>query len=191
MDESQVKWQQFISGNSDAYSWIYTTYARKLYQYGLCFTSDVELVKDCIQDVFLYLYNNRSQLGQCDHIRFYLFAAFKNNLIKAIHKGTVTEDLADDLPFLIELTVEEQYIRDEQYVNESKKIEKLLAVLTPRQREIIYYRFIQEMSMDEICVLMNLNYQSAQNLIQRSLKKMRTSSVDMNVWMVFLLLMSN
>ncbi|MCD8269308.1 MAG: hypothetical protein LUD46_13230 [Parabacteroides sp.] len=34
---------------------------------------------------------------------------------------------------------------------------------------------MQELSMDEICILMNLNYQSAQNLIQRSLKKIRNN----------------
>lgn len=188
MDESQIKWQQFISGDEDSYSWIYTTYARKLYQYGLCFTPDTELVKDCMQDIFIYLYNNRVKLEHCDNIKFYLFAAFKNNLIKAIHKESVSENLAEEIPFLLELTVEEQYIQNEHYANESKKVEKLLSLLSSRQKEIIYYRFIQGMSMEEICKLMDLNYQSAQNLIQRSLKKMRTSSVDMTLFLTFFLL---
>ena len=50
----------------------------------------------------------------------------------------------------------------------------MLAILTPRQREIMYYRFVQELSMDDICKLMDLHYQSAQNLIQRSLKKIKS-----------------
>ena len=58
MDISRVKWQEFVSGNDDSYCWIYTTYAQKLYQYGMCFTTDTELVKDCIQDIFTYLYRN-------------------------------------------------------------------------------------------------------------------------------------
>lgn len=189
VDESQVKWQQFISGDDDSYSWLYTTYARKLYQYGLCFTKDTELVKDCVQDIFVYLYNNRTKLEFCDNIKFYLFAAFKNNLVKAIHRASVSDDLGEEVPFLLELTVEDQYIQNEQYVAESKKVEKLLSLLTSRQKEIIYYRFIQGMSMDEICSLMDLNYQSAQNLIQRSLKKMRACSVDMNMFLIILLLM--
>lgn len=188
VDESQIKWQQFVSGDDDSYCWIFTTYARKLYQYGLCFTSDMELVKDCMQDVFVYLYDNRAKLGFCDNIKFYLFSAFKNNLIKAIHKESVSANLAEDIPFFLELTVEEQYIQDEQYVNDCIKVKKLLSILTSRQKEIIYYRFIQGMSMEEICELMDLNYQSAQNLIQRSLKKMRNSSVDMNLFLTFFLL---
>lgn len=46
-------------------------------------------------------------------------------------------------------------------------------MLTPRQREIIYYRFIEEMEYDEICQIMDINYQSAYNLLQRSLQKVR------------------
>lgn len=187
VDESQIKWQQFISGDDDSFSWIYTTYARKLYRYGLCFTSNEEVVRDSIQDIFVYLYDNRTKLEFCDNIKYYLFGAFKNNLIKAIHKESVSEDLVGDMPFLIELTVEDQYIQNEQYVTESKKIEKLLSLLTSRQREIIYYRFTQGMSMEEICGLMDLNYQSAQNLIQRSLKKMRTSQIDMDLFLILLL----
>lgn len=87
------------------------------------------------------------------------------------------------------MTVEEQFIQDEQYKNERKQVEKILSLLTSRQKEIIYYRFIQEMSMEEICTLMDLNYQSAQNLIQRSLKKIRSSMGDINLFLFLLFAM--
>ena len=186
---SRVKWQEFVSGNDDSYCWIYTTYAQKLYQYGMCFTTDTELVKDCIQDIFTYLYRNKAQLVSPDNIKVYLFTALKNNLIKQIHKETITENLVEDVPFVLELTVEEQFIQDEQYKNERKQVEKILSLLTSRQKEIIYYRFIQEMSMEEICTLMDLNYQSAQNLIQRSLKKIRSSMGDINLFLFLLFAM--
>ena len=189
MDISRVKWQEFVSGNDDSYCWIYTTYAQKLYQYGMCFTTDTELVKDCIQDIFTYLYRNKAQLVSPDNIKVYLFTALKNNLIKQIHKETITENLVEDVPFVLELTVEEQFIQDEQYKNERKQVEKILSLLTSRQKEIIYYRFIQEMSMEEICTLMDLNYQSAQNLIQRSLKKIRRSMGDINLFLFLLFAM--
>ena len=186
IDESQIRWRQFVSGDEHAYSWIYTRYVRKLLQYGLCFTSDRELVKDCIQDIFVYLYSNKEKLETCDNIKYYLFAAFRNNLVRAIYKASAFNELPEDPPFHIELTVEEQFIQNEQYMAESKKVENLLSLLTSRQKEIIYYRFIQGMSMEEICGLMNLNYQSAQNLIQRSLKKMRASQTDVEFLLLLL-----
>ena len=140
-------------------------------------------------DIFTYLYRNKAQLVSPDNIKVYLFTALKNNLIKQIHKETITENLVEDVPFVLELTVEEQFIQDEQYKNERKQVEKILSLLTSRQKEIIYYRFIQEMSMEEICTLMDLNYQSAQNLIQRSLKKIRSSVGDINLFLFLLFAM--
>ena len=94
--------------------------------------------------------------------------------------------MPENIQFSLESTVEEDFINNEQYANQQKMINEILALLTPRQKEIIYYRFIQELSMDEICILMNLNYQSAQNLIQRSLKKVRQNYDSIEVFLLIL-----
>ena len=56
-----------------------------------------------------------------------------------------------------------------------KTIRTVLSLLTDRQREIIYYSYIEELSIEEIAVLTGMNYQSVQNTIQRSLKRIRES----------------
>lgn len=181
VDESKIRWQQFISGDNDSYSWIYNTFVQDIYRYGLRFTSNKEIIQDCIQEVFTTLYKNRDRLITPENIKVYLFVSLKNNLIRTIYKESVyNHDLSEDIEFSLEPTVEDEFISNEQYINQQKRIKEILTLLSPRQREIIYYRYIQELSMDEICTLMDLNYQSAQNLIQRSLKKMRATygSID-------------
>ena len=114
--------------------------------------------------------------------------AMKNSLINALYKeDRYTPYDNEAVSFTLDLTVEEQYLDNEQYACQQKKIQEILNILTPRQKEIIYYRYIQELSFEEICIMMDMNYQSAQNLIQRSLKKVRDmyGSID-----VFLLLLS-
>ena len=66
----------------------------------------------------------------------------------------------EQVPFLLEPTVEDEFVNNEQYNNQQKKVKEILSILTPRQKEIIYYRFIQEMSMEDICILMDINYQN-------------------------------
>lgn len=78
VDESKIKWRQFVSGDNESYSWIYTTYVQILYRYGLRFTSDPEIIKDCIQEVFTSLYKNRNSLITPDNIKVYLFVSVKN-----------------------------------------------------------------------------------------------------------------
>lgn len=176
VDESKIRWQQFISGDNDSYSWIYNNFVQVLYKYGLRFTSNQEIIKDCIQEVFTSLYKNRDRLITPDNIKVYLLVSLKNCLLRTLYKESHYDyDSSESIMFSLEPTVEEVFITNEQYQNQQKRIKEILTLLSPRQQEIIYYRFIQELSMDEICVLMNLNYQSAQNLIQRSLKKMRAN----------------
>lgn len=176
IDESKIRWQQFISGDNDSYSWIYNNFVQILYKYGLRFTSNQEIIKDCIQEVFISLYKNRDRLITPDNIKVYLLVSLKNCLIRTLYKESHYDyDSPESIIFSLGPTVEEEFITNEQYQYQQKRIKEILTLLSPRQQEIIYYRFIQELSMDEICILMNLNYQSAQNLIQRSLKKMRTN----------------
>lgn len=189
--ESKIKWSEFISGDNDAYVWIYNTYIQILYSYGLRFTTDSEIIKDCIQDVFVGLYKNRHKLTVPDNIKVYLFISLKNSLIRALYKEYRFDNDIEMVQFVLEPTVEDQYIAKEDYDNEQRQLQDLLSLLSPRQKEIIYYRYIQELSFDEICVLMNLNYQSAQNLIQRSLKKIRESYKPITVLLLLSIIYSN
>jgi RNA polymerase sigma factor (sigma-70 family) len=160
-------------GDKEAYSWIYRTNIQELYQYGLRFTNNTELIKDCIQEVFTAIYKNRKRLPVPDNVTVYLFVSLKNNLIRTLQRESFYKDNPESVPFSLEPTVEEQYIEQETHDLRQKQIKDVLSLLSSRQQEIIYYRYIKELSLDEICSIMSLNYQSAQNLIQRSLKKMR------------------
>jgi len=174
-EESKDLWKQFLSGDNAAYSRLYNEYVQLLFRYGSRFTSDGELVKDCIQELFITLYKNRQRLGTPPaNVKTYLFVSLKNNLLRALDKQSKYERTEQAMcSFLLEPTVEEQYIDDESYKNQQNLVEKLLLTLTPRQKEIIYYRYIQELELEEICTLMQLNYQSAQNLLQRAIKKIQ------------------
>ena len=174
-ETGNIMWERFLSGDNTAYCRIYKEYVQILFRYGSRFTSDRELIKDCIQDLFTSLYKNRNRLGPPPaNVKVYLFVSLKNNLIRALSKQSSFQplDQATD-SFLLEPTVEEQFIENESYRTQKVLIEKILQALPARQKEIIYYRYMQELSFEEICTLMNLNYQSAQNLLQRAIKKIR------------------
>jgi len=174
-ETSNDMWKRFISGDNAAYCWLYNQYIQILFRYGSRFTSDEELIKDCIQDLFTSLYKNRNRLGTPPaNIKVYLFVSLRNNIIRALHQKARYEPVEHEIySFLLEPTVEEQFIDNESDRNRQNLIKKILDALPPRQKEIIYYRYIQELDFDEICTIMQFNYQSAQNLLQRAIKKIR------------------
>ena len=46
-EEDFALWNQFLEGDEKAYLYIYKLYAQDMYSYGMLFTTNSELVKDC------------------------------------------------------------------------------------------------------------------------------------------------
>lgn len=175
-NSDQMIWESFLCGDDEAYTYIYRQYSQALYAYGMHFTSDKGLVEDCIQDVFIKIFQNRKHLQSTDNIKLYLFIALKNKLFNVFRKDIKYYQIDSLEPvFTAEYTIEDEIIENEkeQFLND--KMIRMLDVLSPRQKEIIFYRFVEGLSYEEICKIMDMNYQSTQNLIQRSLKKLRTT----------------
>ncbi|WP_336534235.1 RNA polymerase sigma factor, partial [Bacteroides acidifaciens] len=70
--------------------------------------------------------------------------------------------------------VEDDYMENEQRKNEFSLIKRLLNQLSPRQREALTLYYIEEKKYEDICEIMNMNYQSVRNLMHRGLSKLRT-----------------
>jgi RNA polymerase sigma factor (sigma-70 family) len=82
-------------------------------------------------------------------------------------------------------------LEDEEERNEIKeKIDAILKSLTPRQKEIIYLRFLQQMEYDEIAKIMNMSEQAARNLLHRALENARKNNTGLVLFILLLVLYS-
>ena len=183
-EEDFALWNQFLEGDEKAYLYIYKLYAQDMYSYGMLFTTNSELVKDCLHDVFIKIHRNRKKLSQVDNIRLYLLKAMKNYLFDVFDKKKELfhNDTIEPV-FSPEYTIEDKIIRQEELHYQSRKIRQMLESLTPRQKEVIYYRYMKNLTYDEIGEIMQMNYQSILNLIQRSIKKLRETFAESKVYL--------
>lgn len=172
--EDHALWQRFIKGDDKAFASIYEIYVDSMLYYGLHFTPLRYLVKDAIQDVFVYIYDNRARLKKVDNIKVYLYVSLKHRLFALFNEeGGYLQIHNVDLLFFIEDSSEEILIGREIESESQANVKRMLQLLSPRQREIIYYRFTEGMSYDEISDLLQINYQSVRNLLHRSLLRIR------------------
>jgi len=183
-EEDFALWNQFLEGDEKAYLYIYKLYAQDMYSYGMLFTTNSELVKDCLHDVFIKIHRNRKKLSQVDNIRLYLLKAMKNYLFDVFNKKKELfhNDTIEPV-FSPEYTIEDKIIRQEELHYQSRKIRQMLESLTPRQKEVLYYRYMKNLTYDEIGEIMQMNYQSILNLIQRSIKKLRETFAESKVYL--------
>jgi len=183
-------WADFKTGEKYALSRIYDLYADLLFRYGKKFSSDDDLVKDAIQDLFFDLIRTRSTLGDTDHIYFYLIKALRRRLFQAhkeIKNLIVTNDEAEMDTANIVYSIEEEWIQKEEITSKEEIVRKGLALLSPKQREILYYRFTCDFEYDQICELMSMKYDSARKMVFRALKTLREHLAETNfIFFVFI-----
>ena len=166
-------WIQFLDGNENAFSQLYCLFLDDLLTYGRRVGGDNEMVEDLIQDLFLKLYQKKIILEDNTRLRPFLFRALKNLIYNPLLRNATLQPLPDyDFAFDLNYTIDEQLsLTQDQGL--SDEIHHILKGLTGRQKEIIYLRFVHEMSFEEISEIMEINIQSARNLLTRSMEKLR------------------
>ena len=55
--EHTALWNNFRSGNKEAFAQLYELFAADLYRYGYNLVRNKQLVEDCLHELFLHLYN--------------------------------------------------------------------------------------------------------------------------------------
>ena len=164
----------FQAGNMAAFSQLYDLHINILFNYGLKLTIDKELLKDCIHDIFVKLYTKKDELGTIDNLRSYLFISLKNKLCDELRRRMYMSDTAvEEVSISTPTDVEDDYMEEEQRKNEFSLVRRLLDQLSPRQREALTLYYIEERKYEDICDIMDMNYQSVRNLMHRGLTKLR------------------
>ncbi len=160
-----------------------------LYYYGLKISHDGELTKDCIQDLFTSLWKNRVQLSQIQSVKFYLLKSLRRSVIKAIQKNNKTiirVELFSSYEPNIEFSHEELLIDEEKADEKKQKLLRLINSLPKKQREVIYLKYYEELTYEEIAEMLSVNYQSVLNLVHKAIKSIRNKGM-ITIWLSLLL----
>jgi len=170
-----ITWSAFISGDKDALSSIFITYHDDLFRYGYKLTGDVELVNDCIQNLFLKLWKNHENLKQVDIIKPYLLRSLRNHIIDSLELRRSFQQIDEDIEdmFQVEYTPEDFLINEQVQKETRQKVIELLNKLTPRQRHAIYLRYFEDLDIETIALVMDMQVQSVRNAICHGLKVLR------------------
>jgi RNA polymerase sigma factor (sigma-70 family) len=165
-------WLAFKEGRREAFDRLYKTHIQALIQYGYKVTNNRSLIQDCIQDLFVELWQNRSSLGQVHSIKHYLLKSLRYKIIRALQKDTTKAleeaELSSDFD-----TVESHILAQEDSQQYAQQLAAALLQLPKRQKEAIHLRYFQGLSNEEVARLMGVNYQSACKFIYTALRTLR------------------
>ena len=129
-------WGSMAGGDKDAFLTLYESHYQALFCYGFSLSTDRELTKDCIQELFIEIWNTRSSLNtEVKNVRSYLFTWLRRKIsreLSRLAKEKFSNELAEEFPF-IQSSYEELLIAFQQSEEKKEQLRAALKKLTKKQ----------------------------------------------------------
>ena len=186
-EQEQTLWKDMISGNKKSFEDLYNQYFQALINYGFRITKNENLIEDAVQELFISIWNNRTNLSEVNEVKFYLFRSLKNKILRQLEKDIFdkSEDVDVYLDLLISISEEQKKIDSEQLNTNLDTLQRAIAHLPLRQQEVINLKYYHDFTLDEIAKLMNVNKQSVSNLLFRSYAILRKLFKNLSILIFF------
>lgn len=169
-------WNNLKEGDEKSFSMLFERYYGDLVRYGNSLSPFEEKVQDCVQDVFTDIWVYRASLQGSVVVKAYLLSSVRKRIARLFERDHIFRKTmsTDSIAFLLEFSVEHELI-DDDYATKEKVIHlnKLLNELPSRQKEALYLRYHQGLTVEQIAEMLDVNYQSASNLLHRGLLSLR------------------
>lgn len=172
--DSAILWISFQKGDWDAYTEIYNRHFKLLNNYGYKFTKDAELIEDAVHDLFVKLWTNKANLSAPVSVKNYLYKSLRGDLFKklASHSRFVNIDDEGNQEFMFEVSFDHQLVANEDELALQQNVKRVIQTLPPRQQEIIYLRFYEGLSYEEISEIMGISVNSTYKLLYKGINNM-------------------
>ncbi len=163
-------------GDERAVAALFRGHFAMLYDYGMKLSHREELVKDCIQDIFAYMWQKRRGLAEVESVPAYLLTVFRRHLLKSLarqHRQMASQQQFGLHQDLEQFSPEDLLVMQESNLEEKQIIAKGLRGIPPRIREALYLKTYAGLSYGEIAAIMNVSPQVARNYVSEAFHRLR------------------
>ena len=163
-------------GDRDAFLSIYESHYQALFSYGFSLTASKEQTKDCIQELFLEIWNKHDSINKdVVNIRSYLFTWLRRKISKEFKRldgEKCTSELIDNFSDNV-LPYEDLLIAFQQSEEKKDKLSAALKKLTKKQLEVIRLKYFENLSYEEIAVKTSRTQRTVYNLVYEAIHHLR------------------
>lgn len=166
-------WLDFKSGDRDAFDQIFYLYVNQLISYGKKVTTNDALIDDCIQEMFLDLWLKRERLGEAHSIKFYLLKTLRRRILVTIKKEAKSESF-DNEEMVNYASDFKASLESRLSLDDTGDLNQVFEKLTPMQKEVIYLKFYNDLSFDEISESLDIKKKALYNCLSKAMITFRT-----------------
>ncbi|WP_315292493.1 sigma-70 family RNA polymerase sigma factor [Hoylesella loescheii] len=175
-------------GSREAFTMLYNLYADRLYSFALVQTKSKQMAEDVVQDTFLKLWNNRTNLNCYGNVQALVFTMARNLIIDAFRRQVANIDI--EAYFNLHEALPSTASPEESlYFNETKEhLEQAKAKLSNKECKIYEMSREQDMPIKKIAQTLNLSPQTVKNYLTSTLKVFRSQlRREQLLWLLSLL----
>lgn len=170
-------WDAFRRGNEVAFIVIYTKYYKALFDHGCKYVKDKELVRDCLQDFFIYLWKNGMRFSPTNSIKLYLLKSFGRRVLEYVNRQKnlySDQEPCDYIHLGVEPCVVSKFVHKQVEEAQLAKLNKALTTLGRMEQKAIYYFYFGGLSYEQIAGIFEFSHvSSARRVMYRSIRKLR------------------
>jgi RNA polymerase sigma factor (sigma-70 family) len=174
--EFKVTWQKFTEGSHEALHDLYKQHYLGLINYGIKLIGDRQHANDCIIEMLLGLWEKREKLPVVENVRSYLLTCLRTTIFQKIRSDKVREvkeGYAHSLSDTFESSYEEKITNRQSDSVIKARLLNSMNKLTDRQKELLQYKFFDDLSYDEIALKCNISKKTAYNIVYDALQKLK------------------
>ena len=179
------------NGNEVAFIEIYNLYKNKLYSFLLRITKSEEESLDFVQDIFMKLWVNRTNLAAIDNFSNYIFRAAQNKAINSFKRSMTENCILKKIP-VVDMAVN-SIEADLEYKLLQTKLNEVVKKLPPQQRLVYTLSREKGLKNEEIAKHLNLSVYTVKNHLVQALKTIKDflrSNLETDSVLLFILCQS-
>lgn len=164
------------AGKRAALAALFRRYYPMLYDYAVKLSRQTELAKDCIQEVFVTIWERRATISAAQSVRAYLLVMLRRQVLQMLKGQRAPEfepGLLSEEYFHDAFSPEALLIMEEEATVEKQIVAEAIRSIPPRLREAVYLKVYDGLRYHEIAVVMDVSPQVVRNYLSDAYHRLR------------------
>ncbi|HAZ02850.1 MAG: hypothetical protein A2W90_17055 [Bacteroidetes bacterium GWF2_42_66] len=163
-------WDQLKSGDKQSFEMLFKTYYPQLCLFSKQYTKDMDDAREVVQELFVYLWENKEKIRNIDSVKSYIFTALKFNSIRKYNdSSSMTIEIFD--------VSEEKFITDFhdeiEYAELQHAIFQTIELLSPQCRRIFEMSRFEKLTYKEIADSLDISIKTVEAQISKALRNLQ------------------
>ena len=170
--QTELEWVRGIRrGDGKAFEQLFRSYCQPLIDFARRYVRDTAVAEGLVQDLFLAIWSNRSQLDPASSMKTYLYTAARNRALKHLRHLDVERRSAED----VTLTLPRQKTpEDERQAKEiAAAVHQAIDALPEKTRMVFSMNRFDHLTYAEIAAIQGVSIKTVETQMGRALKSLR------------------